>query len=188
MKQCKGCNEFKEIDAFAKVYNKQYQKYYVRGKCISCYKEYNAEYYVKHKDKLNLQMREYHQNNKEANNRLSREWYANKRKDAEWVSAERARIQEHRKNNLGKYAAKEAKRRAAKMKRTAPWADLDYIKDLYTNAQEANEVFKDYGIVFHIDHEIPLQGELVSGLHVENNLQVLSAYDNLSKSNRYEVN
>ena len=62
-------------------------------------------------------------------------------------------------------------------------------KDKQSNRckEEANAIFKDYGILFHVDHIIPLRGKLVSGLHVEDNLQVLSAKENLSKNNRYEV-
>ena len=94
---------------------------------------------------------------------------------------------QYRQKNAGKYAFYSAKRRAFQKERTVPWSNLEYIKDLYENVKEANDIFKDYGIVFHVDHIIPLQGKLVSGLHVEDNLQVLSAKENLSKNNRYEV-
>ena len=39
----------------------------------------------------------------------------------------------------------------------------------------------------HVDHIIPLQGAIVSGLHVEGNLRVITATENMIKRNRYEV-
>lgn len=70
----------------------------------------------------------------------------------------------------------QANRRAAKIQRTPKWADLEKIKEIYHNCPEG----------MHVDHIIPLQGSIVSGLHVENNLQYLSASDNLRKGNYYE--
>ncbi len=67
--------------------------------------------------------------------------------------------------------------RCRKLNRMPLWADEDAI----------NEVFKTCsGDGFHIDHVIPLQGDLVSGLHVENNLQQLTVKENCQKSNKYK--
>jgi hypothetical protein len=38
---------------------------------------------------------------------------------------------------------------------------------------------------FHVDHEIPLKGKYVSGLHVETNLRIIPAVENLKKGRRH---
>ncbi len=58
---------------------------------------------------------------------------------------------------------------------------------LWANEEAINEVFRTCsGDDFHIDHIIPLQGDLVSGLHVQNNLQQLTVKENCQKSNKFK--
>lgn len=78
-------------------------------------------------------------------------------------------IEEHR----SEYNARNAKRRSDKIYATPRWADLDLIKRIYENAEGA-----------HVDHIIPLNGDTVCGLHVENNLQYLTAEENSKKGNK----
>ena len=70
------------------------------------------------------------------------------------------------------------KRLLSKIKRTPLWADNQKILEFYKNRPEG----------MHVDHIIPLHHKLVSGLHVENNLQYLSDTDNLIKSNKFDSN
>ena len=64
------------------------------------------------------------------------------------------------------------------------WADAEKIKELYKQAVIKS---KETGIQWHVDHIIPLQGELVSGLHVPENLQVIPGIENVKKANRYII-
>lgn len=77
-----------------------------------------------------------------------------------------------------------AKRRAARLRRTPSWADMDAIRSFY---DEARRLTIETGVEHHVDHDIPLQGKLVSGLHVHNNLQILTGSENSRKKNRFEV-
>lgn len=77
-----------------------------------------------------------------------------------------------------------AKRRTAKLQRTPAWADMAAILAVYV---EAARLTRETGIQHHVDHDIPLQGKLVSGLHVHNNLQILTGSENSKKRNRFEV-
>jgi hypothetical protein len=42
------------------------------------------------------------------------------------------------------------------------------------------------GFEWHVDHIIPLNGKIVSGLHVWNNLQVIPKILNLTKNNKFK--
>jgi len=77
-----------------------------------------------------------------------------------------------------------ARRRTLKLQRTPPWADQALILAVYREAKAISEAT---GVQHHVDHVYPLQGELVSGLHVHNNLQVLPWRENLVKRNRFEI-
>jgi len=81
------------------------------------------------------------------------------------------------KDNSENYAHNQAKRRALKIKATPAWADLEKIKDIYKNCPSG----------YHVDHIVPLNSDIVCGLHTADNLQYLLAADNISKSNKFVV-
>jgi hypothetical protein len=85
--------------------------------------------------------------------------------------------------NPAKHNALGAKRRAAKLQRTPPWADLKAIEAVYDLRAFCNSVAGPAAV----DHVVPLQGDDVSGLHVHTNLQILPAAENIAKSNRFDT-
>ena len=94
-----------------------------------------------------------------------------------------ARKLQWKRDNMGYVTHINNIRRCAKIERTVSWADLDLIKAIYTECAALNA---EHGKrAYHVDHIIPLQGKWVSGLHVENNLRIILAKDNLTKSNKY---
>jgi hypothetical protein len=90
------------------------------------------------------------------------------------------RIRRQRDDVKAGRAAERMKRIADKKQATPAWADHSKIKAFYRLARAFTKLYAPH----HVDHVYPLNGELVSGLHVETNLQVIPAQDNLMKGNR----
>jgi len=93
----------------------------------------------------------------------------------------------YRTENKGKINALCAARKKVVKQRTPTWLTaFDRLKircmyqlaAMYTRENEES---------WHVDHIVPLQGAVVSGLHVPNNLRVLRGLDNIKKKNQYEV-
>ena len=80
-----------------------------------------------------------------------------------------------------KYRVKGAVSRKSRRLRAVSWADKKIMERVYEIARIISE---DTGEEWHVDHIIPLQGRKISGLHVQNNLQILEGEDNRRKSNR----
>lgn len=77
----------------------------------------------------------------------------------------------------GKGRAKVALYRARKLKATPSWANREKIEHIYHHCPNG----------YHVDHIIPLNGKLVSGLHVEHNLQYLPSKVNIAKGNTWQI-
>lgn len=63
-----------------------------------------------------------------------------------------------------------------------PWANTGKILSIY---REAKRLTRETGILHQVDHIIPIKGKFVSGLHVEANLQIITAEANRKKYNSY---
>lgn len=83
----------------------------------------------------------------------------------------------HNATNAVTQAGRTSAYRASKINRTPEWSDKGKLKEVYKNCP----------IGMHVDHIIPLNGELVSGLHVPENLQYLTPEENTTKYNKYTI-
>ena len=125
--------------------------------------EYDRAYYLKNKERRMAQHATYRAENKD--------------KLAAYDKA-------YRESDMSKGASKTALRRSRQAQRTPPCADLKEIEKVFAAARFIHEELG-YELP-HVDHIVPLHGKTVSGLHIHTNLQLLSAKDNLSKSNSFE--
>lgn len=163
MKCCTKCRVAQEVSCYYKQHNR------LRSICKLCVKEHNKIYYKQNREAVRSNTSAYYIQNLEkslATRKLYRD--SNKDKNAE----------DHRawsKKNPGSIRAIQARRRAAKLKRTPLWSERAEIKEFYQNCPVGH----------HVDHIVPLQGETVSGLHVLSNLQYLTAKENISKGNKF---
>lgn len=123
--------------------------------------------------------------------------YAAAYADPDFAAAERKRLLDYyRKNPEKKTAAwptgakaiaAVAKYRNGKSKRTPNWLTVDdfwMMEQAYELAKLRTEIT---GFAWEVDHEIPLRGRLVSGLHVPHNLRVIPKILNRNKSNQFTV-
>jgi hypothetical protein len=114
--------------------------------------------------------------NKEYRRQYRRDQYELKREQ------ELAQAREWKRQNKARCQALVAKRIAAKIRATPPWADQEKITAFYAEAIRLSE---ETGIKYHVDHIVPLQSKWVCGLRVHTNLQVIPGSENQAKSNRY---
>ena len=141
-------------------YNKRRK---IGGDLYSCKLQYDREYRQKNKDYIKKQKSEYYYSNHEVRKAKIREWARN--------------------NKAHKYSL-EVARRTKKIKATPNWLSEEHKEEIRL-LYKVREFLSEYdGVEYHVDHIIPLRGNGVSGLHVPWNLQIITAKENIKKSNK----
>ena len=158
--------------------------------------EYGKLYREKNKDTLRAYRQAWRKANPDKRAEQNKR-YAKKHPDMlrdktdRWKKANPEKFAEFNKKsrlkNKARVLANKAKYRANKRNRTPIWVDKDHlwlIKEVYELAVLRTKLF---GFEWHVDHIVPLNGKLVSGLHVLENLQVIPGTENLLKNNKYGI-
>lgn len=118
-------------------------------------------------------------------NKACREWAASNKEKTKcikkkWSLSNPDKVREAKRtwsiNNPGVEASYCAHRRATKKNATPSWFDRSEVQYIYKLAKER-------GLV--VDHIVPLNSDLVCGLHVQDNLRCISAELNCRKGNTY---
>ena len=157
-------------------------------------KEYQCQYRIANKEKASLYQKEYRLKNRERLIAYKKAWVESNLDKVKANSKTRyivkkeaikAYVSLYKKTNSAKVTAWGAKRKAAKIQRTPKWLNNIYFERIQTQYKLAEILTKLHNESWHVDHIIPLQGKLVSGLHVPNNLQVLKGSENCSKQNNF---
>lgn len=165
-KDCKDCCRERSLrNHYADRENKNKRKNELYRLKVEKNPSFHAELYAKNREYVLAKGSEYYRKNPERYKERARKW-----------------AQENRgKSNAIKKAYK-----AAKLKSCPPWVRNDsnlraQMDEIYERAYTASV---ETGTPHHVDHIIPLRGKSVSGLHVPWNLQILTASENCSKSNK----
>jgi 5-methylcytosine-specific restriction endonuclease McrA len=100
------------------------------------------------------------------------------RPDVEWLVSHALGLQ----RNYLRVKALSRPRSMQQQVATPKWSERSAIERVYRAAARLSEML---GIDYEVDHIVPIRSEIVSGLHVHANLQLLAAPENNQKSNRH---
>ena len=172
VKFCSKCEQVKDSQDFCRDSSK---KSGLSSWCKICVKAWSRAYRKSHKTEVALAQVKWAVNNKERVKEKLKRYVLDNR------PAIRVHKERYRKNNPGKMAAKDKRRQEQERISTPVWADKAKMAVFYKLAK----VLSGDDAQYHVDHIVPLKSEFVCGLHVEYNLEVVSASYNVAKGNNY---
>ena len=191
MKECTKCGVQKGAADF---YSDSQKKDGLSSSCKECKKVQNNLYTKSNKERkskydkmyrdrnsveIKKRKKEYSDSHKEEKKAYDKSYNADSLNKARRYKVNK----EYREKNPGKVAAILAAYKASKLSQTPELTDEEKLQiiEIY---KEAVALRKTTGDDYHVDHIIPISK---GGLHHPLNLQILTAFENLSKSNKCDL-
>ena len=180
--KCTRCDTIKELSEFHK--NKD-AALGVHSICKSCTSIYRKNKYAQNPKKELDRNEKWRLKNPEKYADIQRDHKRKLRKNETSNARLKKNHKKWRDGHRGEVVARNAERKAAKIKATPKWLTKNQRKEItefYTIAKDLRWLSEE---PLHVDHIVPLKGENVCGLHVPWNLQILPQSMNCSKKNSF---
>lgn len=188
MKQCSKCGGIKPLSGF---FRRARVKSGFMAACKLCTTAYNEAYRLANPVKHAARVASWRGKNPGRATEIDRAWVLNNPEKARAKSRKytaknpgrsTASTRAYYKANPHKATAKVARYEAQKLKATSAWRNDFFIEEAYHLAGLRT---KCTGFKWEVDHIVPLNSNIVCGLHTEQNMQVIPARVNNSKGNRH---
>lgn len=173
-------------------------RYKATGRCVTCAKAQSRAWLARDPEATKAYQAAYRAKNRDPEVEARAQDRERRRADPEYAEAHRKKKMRQanqrawvrhrdklmdravawRTKNRGRYNAIAARYRVAKLQATPLWLTQDQL-------QEIDRIYATCPKGWHVDHEVPLQGENVCGLHVPWNLQHLFGPENCKKKNHF---
>jgi len=179
IKMCNGCKEAKPFACFSTTKPGLGDKNNLRSRCKECRSKQNLKWHHANPMRAKENRNNYYNSNLEKEKNQAKSWRnANKKQHA-------LNNQLWKKLNPSMNTKNASLKRTKKLRATPSWLTAIHYAQIQEMYDVAVAKTVQTGIKHHVDHIFPLQGSTFSGLHVPWNLQVITAFDNISKKNKF---
>ena len=158
-------------------------------------REYAKEYRKRNKEQLSVKAKQRYQDNRKSYLANKKRYYEENReeiraKQKDYYSDNTEKVLESgrqwRKNNPDKAQENYVRCRYRRYRAIPPWLTKEQQEEINSIYDRCRKMTIETGVQHHVDHIIPIHGVNVCGLHVPENLQILTASENCSKRNSFD--